>query len=201
MKVVMATFNRDKARELRALLAAPWLELVPLYDLPGAFAPAESGTTLVENALLKARAAVERTQLPAIADDTGLEVDAIDGEPGIHAARFAGMGASARDNIELLLTRLARVAPERRTARFRTVCVACFPEDEWLGGKPDIVVEGVLEGRILDAPRGGGGFGYDPVFEVAGTGRALAELDAAEKNARSHRAVAARALLERLATA
>ena len=199
MKVVMATFNRDKAREMRALLAAPWLELVPMYEMPGAFAPPESGTSLVENALIKAREAVVRTRLPAIADDTGLEVDALDGAPGIHSARFAGLGASAAANTALLLDKLARVSPERRTARFRTVCVACFPEDDWLGAKPDLIAEGVLEGRILDAPRGTGGFGYDPVFEVAGTGRALAELTAAEKNERSHRALAIRRLLELLA--
>lgn len=201
MKFVLATFNRDKARELRALIQVPWIELVPLYELEGSRVPPESGQTLVENALQKARAAVENTGLPAIADDTGLEVDALGGAPGIHAARYAGVGASYADNIAKLLDALKRTPPESRTARFHTVCVACFPEDEWMGRKPDRIGEGVLEGRIVEAPRGRGGFGYDPVFEVAGDGRTLAEISSAEKNALSHRARAAQDLVRKLSGA
>jgi XTP/dITP diphosphohydrolase len=201
MKFVLATFNRDKARELRALIQVPWIELVPLYELEGSRVPPESGQTLVENALQKARAAVENTGMPAIADDTGLEVDALGGAPGIHAARYAGVGASYADNIAKLLDALKRTPPESRTARFHTVCVACFPEDEWMGRKPDRIGEGVLEGRIVEAPRGRGGFGYDPVFEVAGDGRTLAEISSAEKNALSHRARAAQDLVRKLSGA
>ncbi len=198
MKFVLATFNRDKARELRSLIRAPWIELVPLYELEGSRVPPESGRTLVENALEKARAAVENTGLPAIGDDTGLEVDALGGAPGIYAARYAGVGATYADNIAKLLDALKRTPPEARTARFRTVCVACFPEDEWMGRKPDQIGEGVLEGRIVEAPRGRDGFGYDPVFEVAGQGRTLAEMSLEEKNALSHRARAAQDLVRKL---
>ncbi len=201
VRFVIATFNRDKARELKALMHAPWLELVPLYELEGSRVPAETGSTLVENALIKARAAVETTGLPAIADDTGLEVDALGGAPGIHAARYAGYGATYADNVAKLLDALRKTGPEERTARFRTVCVACFPEDEWMGRKPDLIGEGVLEGRIVDAPRGKDGFGYDPVFEVAGTGRTLSEMTLDEKNVLSHRALAAQDLLRKLASA
>ncbi|MEK7330378.1 MAG: RdgB/HAM1 family non-canonical purine NTP pyrophosphatase [Candidatus Eisenbacteria bacterium] len=188
MDIVLATFNRDKARELRVLLAAPGRRLRDLTEFPGASVPAETGATLLENARLKAEAAVRLTGLPAIADDTGLEVDALDGAPGYRAARFAGPGAGDAENLALLLERMKAVPPGRRTARFRTVCVACFPD----GGER--VGEGVLEGLITEAPRGAGGFGYDPVFEVAGLGRTLAELDDAGKNALSHRARAAVAL-------
>lgn len=192
MKFVLATFNRDKARELKALLGLKWVELLPLYEMSGASAPAETGQTLGENALLKARAAVGMTGMPAIADDTGLEVDALNGEPGIKAARYAGWGASASDNIALLLSRMGNVGAESRTARFRTVCVACFPD------RDDLIAEGTLEGRITAAPRGTGGFGYDPVFELP-DGRTLAELTGEEKGEFSHRARAVKLLAAKLA--
>jgi XTP/dITP diphosphohydrolase len=185
---VLATFNRGKARELRALLAAPGRTLRDLSEFPGASAPAETGATLVENARFKARAAVCFTGLPAIADDTGLEVDALDGAPGHRAGRFAGPGASDAENVALLLERMRGVPAARRRARFRTVCVACFPEGS------DQLGEGVLEGVITEARRGAGGFGYDPVFEIPELGRTLAELDPAAKNGVSHRARAAAAL-------
>ncbi len=185
---VLATLNRDKARELQALLGIPGLSLLGLGDFPGAIVPQETGATLLENAVIKAEAASRHTGLPAIADDTGLEVDVLGGAPGFHAARFAGPGARYADNVRLLLARLEGVAPERRGARFRTVCVAVFPD----GSR--IHAEGVLEGRITEAPRGDRGFGYDPVFEPAAAGRTLAEMSADEKNAISHRARAARAL-------
>jgi XTP/dITP diphosphohydrolase len=184
----LATFNPDKARELRVLLAAPGRRLRALSEFPGAAAPAETGADLLGNARLKAEAAVRRTGLPAIADDTGLEVDALDGAPGHRAARFAGPGAGDAANRSLLLERLRGVPPARRTARFHTVCVARFPDGS------ERVGEGVLEGVITEAPRGSGGFGYDPLFEVAGLGRTLAELDEAGKNAVSHRARAVQAL-------
>ena len=188
MKFVLATFNRDKLRELRELLDLQGLELVTLADVPGATPPAETGATLEENARLKARAAMARTGLPAIADDTGLEVDALDGRPGVHAARYAGPDATYADNVRKLLAELAGVPAARRAARFRTVCVACWPDGV------EMTAHGVLEGRITLEPRGTNGFGYDPVFEVEEGGRTLAELTADEKNARSHRARAVRAL-------
>lgn len=191
MKWVLATFNRDKARELEALLALPGIEIVPLADWPGAAAPEETGATLRENARLKAAAALALTGLPAIADDTGLEVDALGGEPGVHSARYAGPDARYADNVAKLLAGLTGVPEAARTARFRTACVALHPEGrEWLA-------EGVLEGRIVAEGRGTNGFGYDPVFELL-NGRTLAELESAEKNAISHRALAVRSLAEAL---
>src|SRR5262249_21921103 len=118
LKLVLATFNPDKARELTALLDLPGVEIVTLAGFPGAAPPEETGATLEENATLKAEAACRLTGLPAIADDTGLEVDALQGVPGVHAARFAGPGASYGDNFRLLLARLENVPPARRTARF-----------------------------------------------------------------------------------
>ena len=191
MKLVLATFNADKARELTALLDLPGVEIVTLEGFAGARPPEETGATLEENATIKAEAALRLTGLPAIADDTGLEVDALDGAPGVHAARFAGPGASYADNVRLLLARLEGVPLEARTARFRTVCVAVFPRGLGLAG------EGVLEGRITLSTRGTLGFGYDPVFEPLGSDRTLAELAPAEKNAGSHRARAVRALAAR----
>ncbi len=192
MELVLATFNPDKIRELAALFASPGRRLRALHEFAGARAPIEVGSSLLENARLKAQAAVRVTGLPAIADDTGLEVDALEGAPGHRAGRFAGVGASDAQNLALLLERMQSVPPGQRGARFRTVCVACFPDGS------ERVGEGVLEGVITEAPRGTGGFGYDPVFEVAGLGRTLAELDEPEKNAISHRARAARALARQL---
>lgn len=190
LSYVVATFNRDKAAELHALLALPGVTLVPLTDWPGAVAPEENGTTLLENARLKARAAAAFTGLPAIADDTGLEVDALGGAPGVHAARYSGPGATYASNVAKLLRELAGVRPEKRTARFRTVCVAAWPDGR------ELSAEGALEGVITESPRGTNGFGYDPVFAPAGGSRTYAELDDAEKNAISHRARAAQALGE-----
>ena len=187
-ELVLATFNPGKLRELSALLAAPGRRLRALAEFAGATEPHETGATLLENARLKADAAVRLTGLPAIADDTALEVDALGGAPGVRSARFAGEEATDAENVALLLELLREVPHGRRAARFRTLCVARFPDGSERTG------EGVLEGTIALAPRGSGGFGYDPVFEVAGTGHTLAELDADAKNAISHRARAARAL-------
>jgi XTP/dITP diphosphohydrolase len=152
----------------------------------------ETGATLEDNARLKAVALVEATGLPAIADDTGLEVDALGGAPGVMSSRYSGEHASYDDNVSKLLAELdaagARDRKDRR-ARFRTVAMACFP-----GGR-EVVAHGVVEGTIAEARRGRGGFGYDPVFVPdGGDGRTYAEMSLAEKNARSHRARAFRAL-------
>lgn len=189
MRFVIATFNTDKARELGRLLDLDGLEIHSLRDFAGASAPPEVGRTLQENALAKARAALAHTGLPSLADDTGLEVDALGGRPGIYTARFAGPDATYQDNVRRLLEVLEGVDPDQRTARFRTVCAACFPDGR------ELIGEGVLEGVITEQPRGTEGFGYDPVFEVVGDGRTLAEMPLAEKNEMSHRARAVRALV------
>ena len=194
MKLVVATFNEDKRRELKALLAWPGAELVSLRSFAGATAPEENGVTLLENALIKARAAHALTGLPCIADDTGLEVDALQGRPGVHAARYAGPGATYADNVRKLIAEMEGVPDERRTARVRTVCAAIFEDGR------EIHAEGILNGRITTAPRGTNGFGYDPIFEIPELARTLAELTADEKNANSHRARAARALRQLLST-
>jgi len=164
------------------------VELVTLADWPGAVAPAETGDTLRANARIKALAAVALTGLPAIADDTGLEVDALNGAPGVHAARYAGPKATYAENVAKLLRELAGVPPERRTARFRTVCYAAWPDGM------EMSADGVLAGTITEAPRGANGFGYDPVFVPKGETRSYAELTDDEKNAISHRARAVRVL-------
>jgi XTP/dITP diphosphohydrolase len=192
---ILATFNRDKLRELAALLGLPGVVLHALCDAPGAVSPDETGATLRENALLKARAALALTGQPAIADDTGLEVDALGGRPGIHAARYAGPGATYADNRVKLLAELDGIEPALRTARFRCACVACLPDGR------ELVAEGVLEGRITLAPRGENGFGYDSLFEVGESGRTMAEMSDAGKNALSHRARAVHALAALLAQA
>lgn len=189
---VIATFNRDKLAELAALIGGAGIEWTCLADVPGAVSPEEHGTTLLDNARIKARAGLAATGLLTVADDTGFEVDALGGAPGVHAARYAGPQATYADNVRKLLAALQGVPAERRTARFRTVCVAAFPD-----GREE-AVEGVLEGRVIETPKGGGGFGYDPVFVPEGETRTLAEFGPDEKNRISHRARAAHALAERL---
>jgi XTP/dITP diphosphohydrolase len=192
VELVLATFNRDKAREMNVLLADAGITLRTLADFANATPPAEDGDSLIENARIKARAAFAHTGRASIADDTGLEVDALGGEPGVHAARYAGPGATYADNVRLLLERLKGVPPGRRGGRFRTVCVALFPDGR------EVVGEGTLAGRIAESPRGDGGFGYDPVFLLEDD-RTLAELSAEEKNAISHRSRAVRDLASKLA--
>ncbi len=154
----------------------------------------ETGETLEANALLKAQALVDATGLPAIADDTGLFVDALDGRPGVQSARYAGEHATYEENVAKLLAELDGVAASERTARFRTVIVIAYPDGT------DVCVDGVLDGVIAFARTGDQGFGYDPVFVPSVTGgRSLAELSAHEKNTLSHRGVALRALAEKLA--
>jgi len=187
-RVVIGTKNPDKLGEMRAVLsvAAPSVEIVDGLEWPDV---PETGATLEENALLKARAVADATGHAAIADDTGLEVDALDGRPGVHTARFAGIDASYAENRLALLEALD--GRDDRTARFRTVMALVGP------GIGETTVEGVLEGRIPTAERGDGGFGYDSIFEVGG--RTLAEIPEAEKNRISHRAVALNALAAVLA--
>ncbi len=190
-RVVLATGNAGKLREMRALLAPLDWEVVPQSEL-GVAAAVEDAPTFIENALIKARHAARHTGLPALADDSGLAVDALGGAPGIHSARYAGGGDA--DNIAKLLAELAGVPEERRGARF--ICVAVFlrhAEDP-----VPVVCQGQWRGRILAAPAGAGGFGYDPVFYVPERGCSAAELEGTEKNRISHRGRALRCLVETL---
>ena len=185
-RLVVASRNRAKVRELIALLGDIPYRVVPLADVPGATLPEETAETYEGNALLKARAAVAIEGEVALADDSGLEVDALGGAPGLHSARFGGPGLDDTGRTALLLERLRGIPPERRTARFRCVIVIVART----GGAR--TVEGVVEGLISDAPRGTGGFGYDPVFFHPALGRTFGELSEAEKSRVSHRALAAR---------
>jgi len=185
-RLVVASRNRAKVRELIALLGDIPYRVVPLADVPGATLPEETAETYEGNALLKARAAAAIEGEVALADDSGLEVDALGGAPGLHSARFGGPGLDDPGRTALLLERLRGIPPERRTARFRCVIVIVART----GGAR--TVEGVVEGLISDAPRGTGGFGYDPVFFHPALGRTFGELSEAEKSRVSHRALAAR---------
>ena len=194
MRLVLATANPDKAREIAGLLAAAGVEMVPR---PAGLADVEeTADTLEGNARLKALAVAGAAGEPAVADDTGLEVDALGGRPGVYAARYAGEDATYADNVARLLRELDGVPAAERRARFRTVAVVCWPDGR------AVVADGVVEGMIAEAPRGGSGFGYDPVFVPdGGEGRTYAELTLDEKQAISHRGRAFRALAEALATA
>ena len=191
--VVLASGNAGKLRELRALLADVGLELMSQTEC-GLCGAAETGATLIENALLKARHAARMSGHAALADDSGLEVDLLGGAPGVHSARFAGADSDdARNNLKLL--ELLRGMPAaQRGARFRCVLVYLESADD----PAPLICEGVWEGRILERPRGAQGFGYDPLFLIPELGRSAAELDAAEKNRLSHRGRATRALLDAL---
>lgn len=194
MQVVLASANPGKLRELAALLGPLGFELKTQAEL-GVASPPETGTTFLENALLKARHAARITGLPALADDSGIEVDALGGRPGVHSARYAGESASDLDNLIKLLEELRDVPPEKRTARYQCMIVLVRTADD----PQPVVATGTWEGTILSVPRGTGGFGYDPIFLPAGMNRSAAELSAEEKNAVSHRAQALRRLVAQLA--
>lgn len=188
---VLATANPHKAMEMRDVLAPLGLTLL---ERPDDVAEVdETEATLEGNALLKARALAQATGVAAIADDTGLFVDALSGRPGVYSARYAGEGATYADNVAKLLGELSEIEDSTRTASFRTVIAVAYPNGD------EFWVDGALSGRILDAPRGLHGFGYDPVFVPdEGGGRTLAELSPEEKNALSHRGRALRAIASRL---
>ncbi|HEX3621818.1 MAG TPA: RdgB/HAM1 family non-canonical purine NTP pyrophosphatase [Acidimicrobiales bacterium] len=191
VRLVLATANPDKLRELAALLEDEF-DVAPRPADMGEVD--ETADTLEGNARLKAEAVVAATGEAALADDTGLEVDALGGRPGVYAARYAGPGATYADNVAKLLDELDGVPHQGRTARFRTVVVALFPH----GG--EIVAEGWVDGHIAEAARGTNGFGYDPVFVPdGGDGRTFAEMTTAEKGGVSHRGRALRALKAELA--
>jgi XTP/dITP diphosphohydrolase len=196
VKLVLASSNAGKLRELRELLDGNGIELIAQGDL-GVGDADETASTFVENALLKARHAARATGLPALGDDSGLCVDALGGAPGLYSARYAGHHGDAAANIIKLLDALKDVPPPRRTAHFYAVIVLLRHPDD----PQPVIAEGTWSGQILDAPRGTGGFGYDPVFFDPEHGAAAAELDPVLKNGISHRGRALAALRERLSGA
>lgn len=195
MRLVLASRNPGKVAELRAILG-PDHELVGLDEVDPYPEPAETGGTFAENALLKARTALAATGIAAIADDSGLAVDALNGMPGVLSARWCGRHGDDAANTALLLAQLADVPDERRGAAF--VCAAAIVTPDDAPGGRHHVEEAHWRGRIERAPRGRNGFGYDPVFVPSGLDRTSAEMDPEEKNAASHRAAAFRALAARL---
>ena len=184
MKLVLATRNRDKIREILQLISSPELEILSCESIDSFPLVEETGSTLEENALQKARTVSDATGLPALADDTGLEVDALDGAPGVFSSRFAGPAATYEDNVRKLLDVLESVPDSRRTASFK--CVAAV----WLPGGVSYIAEGVTRGVIQRTPAGESGFGYDPVFYIPDLGKTYAQLTLKEKNSVSHRALA-----------
>jgi len=192
LSVLLATTNRGKIAELKSLLSDLPLELLPMSTvLPNFPAIIEDGATFEDNALIKARTAGDAAMMVTIAEDAGLEVDALGGRPGVRSARFAKEGATDAENNAELLASLAEVEDDQRTARFRCVIVL---RDPWNEAQPEILADGRCAGMIARQTRGTGGFGYDPLFIVAGEGRTMAELSDEEKNTRSHRARAVKKL-------
>jgi XTP/dITP diphosphohydrolase len=192
-RIVLASNNAGKVREINQLLAEQQIEVVPQkeFAIPEA---EETGLTFVENAILKARHAAHLSGLPAIADDSGIEVDALRGAPGIYSARYAGVGAGDQANNEKLLQALKEIPEEQRSARFQCLMVYMTHAED----PTPIICQGTWEGRILLAPQGDNGFGYDPLFFVPGEGCSSAELTPEVKNRLSHRGQALRKLLQAL---
>lgn len=190
-KIVLASGNAGKVREINKLFAGSGIEVVPQSEFKVPDVP-ETGTTFVENAIIKARHAAECTGLPAISDDSGIEVDALDARPGVYSARYAGEGASDEDNNKLMLKELEGVAEAERTARYQ--CLIVFMRSHT--DPVPIITQGSWEGRILEAPQGDGGFGYDPIFYVPTHHCSGGELPLDVKNTMSHRAIALNAMLE-----
>lgn len=193
MKVVLATGNKGKLTEFRQLLAGLDMDVVPQsdFDIPDAI---EDGLSFVENAIIKARHAAKLTGLPAIADDSGLEVDMLNGAPGIYSARFSGENATDEKNNLRLLSLLQEIPKEQRTARFQCLLVMMRHAED----PTPLICQGTWEGRISFAPQGDNGFGYDPLFLIPELGLTSAQLEKTEKNRISHRGQAMGLLLEKL---
>lgn len=189
MKILLATQNLGKVRELRELLVDEEIEVLSLQDISDWEDVEENGVTFADNAALKAREAVRRTGLIALADDSGLEVDALEGAPGVYSARYAGEPKDDERNNDKLLQLLETIPEDKRTARFRCALVMVTPSGE------EYLTEGAVEGRILTQRRGLDGFGYDPVFYLPEFAQTMAELTLAEKNKLSHRAQAFRQVI------
>jgi len=185
LQIVLATHNRGKMKEMSSILAHLPVNLLTLDDFPQIGEIPETGETLKENAFIKAETVHQKTGLPALADDTGLEVDALDGAPGVHSSRYDGETATFEDNCRKMLQEMDGIPSEERTARFHTVIA--FVSDsvnEW--------TEGMVEGRILEKKQGDGGFGYDPLFYYPPLKKTFAELNSEQKNNISHRGKALR---------
>ena len=191
-RVVLATRNAGKVREILEICADWPVEWVT-YETASWPEVEETGETYLDNALLKARSVAAATGLPAIADDSGIEVDALGGGPGPRSARFAGEDATDEENLRLLIERVREATPAERTARYRCVAACAWP------GGDEVSVEETCEGWLIEDPRGTGGFGYDPIFVPDGYQSTMAELEPAQKNQISHRGKAFRALKARLA--
>lgn len=187
MKILLATGNQNKIREFRGLFTEFPLEVLASGDIPGLELPPETGHTFTENALIKARYAASYSGLSTVADDSGLVVEALGGAPGVYSARYAGAGATDRENRDKLLLEMQGVSKAKRGASF--VCALAYVEP---GAGLEKIFTGTLDGCITTAPSGEGGFGYDPVFFVPKKGKTAAELSMGEKNAISHRGVALR---------
>ena len=192
-KLVIATQNQDKFREMREVLEGLDWEILPAFEFPGAPEVVEDGETLEENSLKKAKVLCEFTGLPALADDTGLFVEALGGQPGIYAARFAGKNATYADNVNKTLALMMNVPKENRKALFKTVITIYYPD------KKENQVSGEVHGVIVEKSRGSVGFGYDPIFLPRGQSRVFAEMSLEEKNLISHRGKAVRKAREILA--
>lgn len=179
-KLVLATHNSHKKTEMNTLLAPLGISIVGLDDFPQIGDIEETGTTLLENSLIKARSVHQITGLPSLADDTGLEVDALDGAPGVYSARFAGENPTYEDNVNKLLSKLEGVSAEKRTARFRTIIA-------FVDGRRELFAEGIIEGLITVEPCGYEGFGYDPIFLPETESKTFSEMSQERKNQISHR--------------
>ena len=188
MKVVIATHNKDKLKELKKGLLSLSIDLMDLSLFPNIGEIVEDGDTLKENALIKAKAVYDLTGIPAIADDTGLEVDALGGKPGVYTARFAGENCSYMDNVNKMLKVMKKIKKSERGAIFKTVMA-------FYDGKQELFSEGVVKGIIAEEKKGFGGFGYDPIFYVLEEGKTFAEMTIEKKNIISHRGMAIKNLM------
>ena len=191
MKVVLATHNEDKCAEISALLSSFPIELLLLEDFPEIGEIIENGTTLEENALIKARTVYKKTRITSCADDSGLVVEALDGEPGVYSARYAGENCSYSDNVLKLLNKMEDIPTNKRTAYFKTAIAL-------VGENMELVSEGIVEGIITTKPKGVGGFGYDPVFYVLDKNKTYSEMKMTEKNQISHRGKAIQNMIKLL---
>ncbi|MGN1402514.1 MAG: XTP/dITP diphosphatase [Bacillus sp. (in: firmicutes)] len=186
--LIIATANKGKAKEFEAMFAPLGFRVLTLHDLEGAEDVEETGTTFAENAILKAEALSKQFNTMAIADDSGLMIDALDGRPGVYSARYAGEAKNDQANMDKVLEELKDVPEEKRTAQFHCTLAVARP------GQETMTVSGTLDGRILTERQGNNGFGYDPIFYVPEAGKTTAEMEPAEKNAISHRANALKKL-------
>ena len=187
MQIVLATHNKDKRKEMMATLIDLDVNILSLEDFPLVGEIIEDGKSLVENAKIKAQAVFDITGIPAISDDTGLSVDALNGAPGVYSARYAGENATYTDNVEKLVDEMKDVLAENRGAQFQTIMV-------YIDKDTELIADGVVKGQITDASKGVGGFGYDPVFYIAEKEKTFAEMTIQEKNQISHRGIALRNL-------